>query len=223
VFSTIALLLSLSTLFAQDAPDGMVKYSPDFRFNEGIYPNFQSVRNNDPIPKTRLVSYADLFSRDFFERVTEEKEIVFYDDFGVKQELKTSDIWGYGRNGILFVNLGSKFHRVSFIGNIGHFVATITTYNQGYYDPYYYSPSYYQNRYYRAPGTNYSTTEVRQYLIDFETGDLMEFDVPSVEILLMKDPELHDEYMSLRRKKKKQYKFVYIRKFNERNPLYLPE
>jgi hypothetical protein len=205
----------------QQPPDGMVEYDPSFKFKEGIYPNFQLVRSNNPIPKTRLVTEADLFSRDFFEQVTEKNRIVFYDDFGVQQELKTSDIWGYGRNGVLYVNLGSRFHRISFVGSIGHFVATLTTYNQGYYDPYY-GPGSYSNRYYRSPST-YTSTEVRQYLIDFETGKLLEFDVPSVEILLMKDPELHDEYMSLRRKKKKQYKFVYIRKYNERHPLYFPE
>lgn len=224
VITIVALMMLFSSgLYAQDAPEGMVKYSPEFEFREGIYPNFMSVKQNNPIPKTRLVTEADLFSRDFYQQVTEEKYIVFYDDNGVQQRLTTSNIWGYGRNGVLYINLGSRFHRISFIGKIGHFVASITTYNSGYYDPYYYNQSYYYNRYYRSPNSNYSSTEVRQYLIDFETGKLMEFDVKAVEILLMNDPELHDEYMQLRRKKKKQYKFVYIRKFNERNPLYFPE
>jgi hypothetical protein len=50
----------------------------------------------------------------------------------------------------------------------------------------------------------------------------MDYDEKSIEVLLMKDPELHDEYVALKRKKKKQYKFLYIRKFNERNSLYFP-
>jgi len=41
-------------------------------------------------------------------------------------------------------------------------------------------------------------------------------------VLLMKDPELHDEFEALGNKKKKQMKFLFIRKFNERNPLYIP-
>jgi len=221
--SALLVLFLLGNAVAQEVPEGYVKYTPDFEFRDGIYANFNRVRNNDPIPKTRLVTDADLFSRDFFEEVTKAKQIVYYDDNGVMQQLKTSQIWGYARKGVLYINLGSKFHRVSFVGSISHFVATLTTYNQGYYDPYYYNQNYYSNRYYRSPSSGYSSTEVRQYLIDFETGKLMEFDVNAVEILLMKDPELHDEYMQLRRKKKKQYKFVYIRKFNERNPLYFPE
>ncbi|HKK61021.1 MAG TPA: hypothetical protein VJ951_00590 [Bacteroidales bacterium] len=217
----IAMLLFSLPLYSQEG-ENMVKYTPEFEFQDGIYPNFSSVKRNDPIPKTRLVTEADLFSREFYKDVTKEKSIVFYDDNGVMQELKTANIWGYGRNGVLFINLGGRFHRISFMGSIGHFVATLTTYNSGYYDPYYY-PRNNVNRYYRNPSSSYSSTEVRQYLIDFETGKLHEFDVNSVEILLMNDPELHDEYMSLRRRKKRQYKFVYIRKFNERNPLYFPE
>lgn len=222
LFVIVGLLPAQVDTSMQEKPEGMVKYSPGFKFKEGIYPNFGTVRKNTPIPKTRLVTNEDLFSRDFFERVTQEKRIVYYDDFGVKQELKTSNIWGYGRNGVLYVNLGSKFHRISFVGSISHFVATLTTYNRGYYDPYYRN-NYYYDPYYRSPSSNYASTEVRQYLIDFETGKLMEFDVASVETLLMRDPELHDEYAALRRKKKKQFKFVFIRKFNERNPLYFPE
>jgi len=63
---------------------------------------------------------------------------------------------------------------------------------------------------------------MKQYLLDFDTGKIMEYDNNSVEVLLMKDPELYDEYMALGKRKKKQLKFYYIRKFNERNPLYLP-
>lgn len=201
---------------------GMVKYTPDFRFKDGIFPNFTAVRLDSPIPKTRLVTDADLFARDFYEQVTEKDRIVYYDQNGVIQELKTENIWGYGRNGVLYINLRSTFHRVSFVGSIGHFVATLTVYQNGYNDPYYGSSGYY-NRYYNTTNPSYTTTEIRQYLINFQTGKLLEFDVKSVELLLMKDPELYDEYMSLRRKKKKQYKFVYIRKFNEKYPLYFPK
>jgi len=39
----------------------------------------------------------------------------------------------------------------------------------------------------------------------------------------MADPELHDEFAALNNKKQKQMKFLYLRKFNERNPLYFPK
>ena len=64
---------------------------------------------------------------------------------------------------------------------------------------------------------------MRQYLLDFKTGNVLDYDVESVELLLMTDPELHDEFAALSNKKQKQMKFLYIRKFNERNPLYFPK
>ena len=38
----------------------------------------------------------------------------------------------------------------------------------------------------------------------------------------MKDPEVYDEFAHLSRGKKKDLLFVYIRKYNEKNPLYVP-
>ena len=78
-----------------------VPYSPDFEFNDGIYANFQMVRNNDPIPTARIVTDVDMFDRDFYDKVTAQKEIVIYDDNGVKKVMNSKDIWGYGRNGHL--------------------------------------------------------------------------------------------------------------------------
>jgi len=63
---------------------------------------------------------------------------------------------------------------------------------------------------------------VKQYIIDFESGKVLEFDISNTELLLMKDNQLYEEYVQLSNKKKKDLMFVYIRKFNEKNPLFLP-
>jgi len=124
-------------------------------------------------------------------------------------------------------------HRITFIGNICHFVADITTMDSRYYSPYgydpYYSPYSYSSYYnpyspYYSPyrQSSLARNELKQYLIDFESGKVLEFDVENTELLLMKDTKLYDEYVQLSRKKKKELMFVYIRKFNEKNPLYIP-
>jgi len=208
----------------QEPQRPMVAYSPDFEFRDGLFANFDMVKENFPIPPARIVTDEDIFDRAFYDKITVLKEIVIYDENGVKKVLKTENIWGYSRNGILYINVGSDFHRISFMGSISHFVATVTTYNPNTYDPYYnpyYSNSYYYNRY-SMPQSNVGSTDLRQYLLDFETGDVMEYDTESVEVLLMKDPELADEYHSLRGRQQKQMKFVFIRRFNEKHPLYFP-
>lgn len=196
-----------------------IKYSPDFLFKEGFYISFDQVRSNEPVPPARVISDFDHTSGDFFNKILDGKKLPFFDAFGMRQEIAINKIWGFSKNGVVYIRIGDVFSRVTFIGQICHFVATITTYDNRYYDPYYYNPYYYR---YRPMPSNYSSSEMRQYMIDFETGKLLEYNVSNLEILLMKDPELHDEYMSLRKRKKKQLKFMYIRKFNERNPLYFP-
>ncbi len=221
----LVLLILAPVLMAQQTEgDKLVKYTPEFEFNDGIYANFGMVKTNDPIPAVRIVTELDMMDRAFYEKITEQKEIVIYDDFGVKKVIKTKNVWGYGRNGAIYINVGSAFHRISFVGSISHFVASVTTYSPNYYDPYYnpYSYNSYSNNRYGSPRSNTSNTELRQYLLDFETGEVLEYDAQSVEVMLMKDPELADEYMALKNRKRKQMKFVYIRRYNEKHPLYFP-
>ncbi|MCF8221609.1 MAG: hypothetical protein K9J25_00570 [Bacteroidales bacterium] len=233
----ISLLAALSlSIAAQDDERQMVEFTPDFRFNDGIFLNFEQVKANNPISKAKILTSADYNARDFFKQVFENEKIFFYDPLGMRQELNKEDIWGYSRNGILYVQVQGNFNRVTYVGNISHFVADITTYDRryygspyNYYDPYT-SPYYYRNYspyyspyYMPYQPTTASRNEMVQYMIDFESGKVIEFDLKNVEMLLMKDPELYDEFMKLSRRKKKQQKFLFLRKYNEKHPLYLPK
>ena len=211
--------------------EARVKFTPDFKFKDGIYLNFEQVKTNSPIPKAKLLTSADYNDREFFNKVFESGKIYFYDELGVRQEIAKSNIWGFARNGVLYVLIQDEFNRITFVGSICHFVANITTYDTrynnyspyGYYDPYY-SGIYYPYDSYYSPYRQQSMArnELKQYIFDFETGKILEFTTENVELLLMKDPTVYDEYVQLSRKKKKELMFVYIRKFNEKNPLFLP-
>ena len=233
----ICLFFSAATLLsAQEQEKGkMVKYTPDFRFNDGIYLNFDQVKLNSPIPKAKLLTSVDFNDREFFKKILASEKIFFYDNMGVRQDIERNTIWGYARNGVIYVQIQENFNRITFVGSICHFVADITTYDSrnyyspyGYYDPYY-SPYGYSNYYnpynsyyspYNQPNT--ARNELKQYLIDFESGKVLEFDIENTKLLLMKDNQLYEEYVQLSRKKQKELMFVYIRKFNEKNPLYIP-
>jgi hypothetical protein len=214
--------------------DGMVKYTPDFRFKDGIYVNFDQVKANSPIPKAKLLTSTDYNDKEFFTNLFKSGKIYYYDAMGIRQELAKNTIWGYARNGVLYVQIQENFNRITFIGNICHFVADVTIsdsrysspygyggYYDSYYDPYSYS-GYYPYGYSPYGRNNSTRNELKQYLIDFESGKIMEFDMESTQLLLMKDNKLYEEYMQLPRKKKKDLMFVYIRRFNEENPLYIP-
>lgn len=240
----VALILILGVLsfnagfkiYGQDK-EGMVKYTPDFRFKDGIYLNFDQVKANNPIPKSKILTSTDYNDKDFFKNLMAGEKIYFYDGMGIRQEVEKNSIWGYARNGIIYIQVQGNFNRITFVGNISHFVADVTSYDSryynspyGYYDPYYYpyySPyysSFYSPYGYYSPYRQNSTrNELKQYIIDFESGKVLEFDISNTELLLMKDSQLYEEFMQLPRKKRKELMFVYIRKFNEKNPLYLPE
>ena len=211
-------------IFSQPQQDtlNMIRYTPEFKFREGLFLNYMQVKKNAPIPKSRLITNVDYDDREYYTKVLEKKDILFYDHLGMKQEVKTKQVWGFSRNGILYVAIDDKYHRITIVGRICHFVATVTTYDSRHYDPYYYNPSDYYYRNGRYP-SNYESSEMRQYLYDFEGGKVYEYDVEGLEMLLMKDPELHDEFAQLSKKKRKQLKFLYLRKFNKRNPLYIPK
>ena len=211
--------IPISMAFGQTDSAGMIKYTPDFKFSEGIYVNFEQVKSNSPIPKSSILADVGYDDPSFFERVVENKSISFYNSYGVKQDIPAKNVWGYSRNGVLYIRYNDGFYRITIIGQICHFVANLTTYSNDFYG---YPYSYYNYGYPYGRTDNRTSTELRQYLLDFNTGKIMDYDVEAVEVLLMKDPELYDEFMGLRNKKKKQLKFLYIRKFNERNPLYLP-
>lgn len=225
--SLFTIVLSAVFYLAQSQqPDSsqLIRYSPDFKFKEGVYLNIEQVKQNSPILKSRIITSVAYDDPDFFERVLNEKKIQLFDNLGTKQEIQVKNIWGFSRNSVLYINLHDGYYRITIIGNICHFVASLTTYNNNnsygnYGYPYSYSP---YSPYY-SPYSGSPNVEMRQYLLDFKSGTVMDYNEESVELLLMADPVLHDEFASLSNKKRKQMKFLYIRKFNEKNPLYFPE
>ena len=237
IFCIALFICGQAAVIGQDR-EGMVKYTPDFKFNDGIYLNFEQVKQNRPLSKARILSSVDYNDREFFRKLFEQDRIYFYDDMGVRQEITKSSIWGYSRNGILYIQVQGEFIRITFVGSICHFVADITTVDRydspySYYNPYspYYSSYYNPYSYYSPYGGYYpyssynnrrTRTELKQFIFDWETGRVMEFDISSTALLLIKDPELHEEFSRLSRRKKRDLQFVYLRKFNEKHPLFVP-
>ena len=220
------LLVVFGAVNAQpDVSGRTVKYTPEFNFKEGIFLNFEQVKQNTPILKSRIITQIAYDNPDFFELILKEKKIQLFDELGVKQEVPTKNIWGFSRNGVLYINLNDSYFRITIIGNICHFVASQTNYDYNRYPYYSYGYPYYypyNSPYYTPYSSGGSNVEMKQYLLDFKTGNVIEYNEESVELLLMSDPVLHDEFAGLSKKKRKQMKFLYIRKFNEKNPLYFP-
>lgn len=220
VGSIIGILIGQCIYSQVDSID-FIKYTSDFQFKEGLYLNFDNLKNNSPLPKSRIISETNYNDPEFFDKVLAKSKVYYYDNIGNRNELNPNKIWGYSRNGFIYINIENEFFRITSIGSICHFIASHTTYYTEHYNNYSYYNSYYDPYY--LPPTSYPNVEMRQYVLDFKTGRVLDYNYESIEVILMQDPELHDEYTALSKKKKKQLKFVYIRKFNEKNPLYFPK
>lgn len=191
------------------------EYKPGFKFNDGLYLNFEQFKKNNPIPKAQIVTATDNSRFDFFDIILQEKIIKIYDNAGNIIEIEPSKIWGFCNRSVIYINFNDEFNRIPVLGNISHFIANYT-YTE--YDPY--SPGYNPYGTYYPPSTK---TELRQYLLDFNSGKIYDFSYKTVEILLIPDNELYDKFMELSKRKKNKQKFIFLREFNKKHPIYFPK
>lgn len=199
-----------------------VKYTPSYKFQDGLYLHFDNFKTNSPIEKSKIIATnTNRNDYNFIASLMEGKKIKIYDEMGGQIELKTKNLWGFCDNGNVYININQDFSRLPYIGSLSHFVADKLIYNQNQnrYSAY---NNYNYNSYNPYGQNNTSQVELRQYLLDMETGIIKDYTLEAVEIALMKNPELHDEFMKLKRKKRRQKMFFYLRKFNERTPLLVP-
>lgn len=214
-FLISVIFLSVNFLFAQQ--DNLIKYTPNYKFEEGIYVSFNAVKNNLPIPKSTLVTSIPLNDIMFFDKLFKQEQIHFYDENGVKQTIDINTIWGYSKNNILYINFENNFYRLPTIGKISQFIAKIKVLRQT-------SPSMYNSYYYPEMGMRtYEDTETRHFLLSFENGIIYQNNYKNVEKLLVSDTLIYNEYMSLKKRKRRKFSYIYIRKFNDNNDLFFPK
>ena len=211
-------------VWAQDSTQvRKIKYNPDFKFTDGIYLSFEDVKHNNPIIKERIITDLSYDDYAFFEKLLDGAEtITVLDAMGLRKEIPVNDIWGFSQNGIIYIRWNDAFNRIPVLGSISHFIAD-KTYIQSHsnypYNNYYYNP---YNPYSMYP-QDYQTkqTELRQYLLDMDTGKVIDYSDKNLEAILMRDPDLYQEFMSLKKKERRKLKFLFLRKYNEKHPLYI--
>jgi hypothetical protein len=221
-------LMPFQVLMAQETEDvKMVRYSPDFKFKNGLYLDIDDVRNNDPISLARIVTDLGSYNKDFINEMYNSAKIILYDDYSIQQFIYTKDIWGYAESGRLFIMVGGQFMRIIIQGSISLFTASATTHEKKTFQPR--DTSMYSSTtedLYRSHNRKYYyanvTAESKEYLFDFESNSLSAYTIEVLEKLLVRDPVLFTEYAALRKKDKKKKMGEFIRRYNQNHPLYFP-
>lgn len=193
LFIIIALLGSGTKVNAQA---DSTKYTPDFKFTDGIYMSFDEFKNNCPSIKHNAIINENIGVQFFVGYFTKVEKITYYDSTGTVQNLNRSEVWGYSSRGLVYTLLDNNFHRALTIGSIIFF-----------------------NKVQDKPFT--TNSKYTPYLIDFKTGKVLDYNISNLLSLLQRDQELFNEFKALRSNSKmKNQMFIYLRNFNERNPVY---
>ena len=206
-------LIFINISYCQKTTDS-TQYTVDFRFTDGIFLNFEQVKANNAVPLKNIISNEDYLSDNFISKILHKQEIYFYFK-GIKRTISSKSIWGYAQNGVLYINVQDNFYRIPSIGSISFFVASVKVEYQSPIDPW-------SNSYYGIQNQNYTTSEIQRFLLDFGDGSLYSYSIKNIEKLISKDDILYKDYMSLKKRIRKQKSFIYIRRFNENKPLYFP-
>lgn len=201
---TMISILIISPLFAQEEEREMVEYDGGFDFNEGIYRNFDEFKMNEPYYKVGLIQDKQGNSTPEMWR---ENEVLYYpEENGELQRIDEKNVWGYCYRDAVNVQVNGAFERLVVVGSLCHFLGTATSYAS---DPFSYN------------GSSRQVVQ-QQYFIDMETGGTFEFNVENMSSILDRDEILFGQFEDVPKKKKKDVLFLYLRKYNERYPLYFP-
>lgn len=206
----IGIILMFVSLLGKAQPASKVAYTRDFEFKEGIYLTVEQFENNTPILKESIVSTQSKTQIDFLSQELELKTITYKDSAGVEQKVETSTLWGYNQNRTIYINFNREFNRVNLIGTLSLFsglVVQTPMRNEPLGDMYAIEPTF---------------TELRQFIFDTQSNKIYDFTSKNMELLLKPDAELYAQFVKLKKRAKADSIFIYLRKFNEKHPLYLP-
>lgn len=203
---TSCLLLIVISLDAQR--DTLARYGPGFRFQDGIYLDFQDFEDNCPSYRLNHLRYEDgqpLSAFDFRKPVyaqkapTDSLTRVFRDS-----------LWGYASNGQIFLQNQGYFDRLVVIGSICHIIHREEVID--------YNPVY---------GAGAAGFPVRreiqvEYMVDMKSGDKMVFDANVLLEVVSDDPIIFRDFERLSNRQRKQSKYLYLHRYNREHPVYFP-
>lgn len=208
-----SLTLAAGILFAissAKAQTDSVVYTSTFPLKDGIYLTYEQFRTNTPVPRSKIVGVGDTNAIDFIKTQMTSRTLRYKDTGSVVVEMNPLRAWGFCENRAVYVSCNNDFSRIMLMGNIAQFTAYVTTYMTtgpaGMGGP--------------AMGTPVQT--LQQYFLDTKTGRIYDANVNNVQYLIQGDPVLLAAFNALKKRKRKEMMFYYVRLYNEKHPLKFP-
>jgi hypothetical protein len=201
----LVLLINILPIQAQNNKYTFVHFEDVFK--EGIYVTFNDFLNQYPVKKEQIIAMEDPNDPQYLLKVLSYERFSYFDSLGNKLTLNSPDIWGLVRRNSLYIFHDYMLAKVHFNGRWGYF----TTYeikpqaDMGMMPGSYYAVS--------VPLTAGKKTIT--HIIDLNSGEITEFTRKNLMKVLSADSLLLKDYNSLKRRKQKQLKYLYLRKLND--------
>lgn len=204
---------------------------------DGLYRSFDDLRFNNPVPITHILSEHDIRLPDYLDKVLSADSVEFYDNRYEERIVAVSSLWGYCQAGRVYVAHGSEgsfwnppyfgFYQMVLVGRVCYYTAQEAVYRSLSAPPtmgMYYDPMMMQS-------TTVTDSRPVQIVLEWEsgrkrlvsTGQLSGMPPDLVMDLIRSDGGLLEQFNALDGREQKRMGMFYIRKFNERNPVVLPE
>ena len=211
------------TSVKSSAQTDSVSFTNDFTLKEGIYFTYSDFRKNNPVPKEAIVSKEDKTQLDFISKTLNDFKEIALSYKGENGNVEVKKLWGFCQNNTVYINYQNKFYRIPVFGNISNFLGTVeVTYynNNGMYGGMGIGMGGYGGM--MGSSMPIKQRETRQFIFDFYSGDIMDYTINNVEILLSRDLKMYEEFMQLKKRKRKDMMMLYIRKYNNAHPVSFP-
>jgi hypothetical protein len=190
------------------AQNDSVMYQMGQPIQDGVYLTYWDFRRNNSIEKEDIDYKGNKDQLDYIGKAMEQERLKYKVNDN-EHSIACKEVWGYVQNNTFYVNFQNKFYRIPVFGAISFLVAMVEVRQTGFYDP----------RFGTYTG-GMTTTEQREFVMNFYDGKLNQLKQSEVELLLQRDRALYDEYSKLSNRKQKEQLYRYIRRFNENNPVY---
>lgn len=195
-------LFSTSAI-GQSLEEGVIEYEFGYPFKTGIYYTFENFQENSPIEIShfRVITRANTAAC----RSGNLSDYIEYKSGAENIRVNGEDIWGYSKNGDVYVTHKNMFYKILIYGGISYLVALRGGFKED---------DGVQKQFNAA-------NEERHSLLDANTGETYDFKTKFLDSLLIQDKEIYEEYLNSNLKKRDK-KFIFLRKFNEKHKIYFP-
>lgn len=202
----LALLLALRAFPQVGEDTTLVRYHGGMDLREGIYADLASFRNNRPTyPLERLMTAQGAPVQDL-RKVG--GKLRFRPDTGEVVNVDLDAMWGFCNADVVYIRAGNGFYRIGSMGSLAH---VLYEYTYRDWDPYMY------------PGGSVNRTAQGQFILDMATGRMLDLNASNMEAILQRDPILAEQFAEIpKRKRRAEVLFLYLRRYNDRHPLYFP-